>query len=220
MIVLSVLAFVFALFSHPYTWGVVMASLFLYLLWTLFKHFSTKTETQRWTFTVIIVVLAANVLADIVKSQVAFSASGVAVASQIAASDLSLSNFLGFWQNLVFVLRYYVGGYFTQPLALFLTLVGTYVLARRGDPGSRILIAWLTVTALPLFFGTFTVQARTLYDLPLDVLSAIGLCGTLGVFYGKGSEKRKLLTLLFLAWVLLVHFNYVFRCMRNLLPLL
>jgi len=72
--------------------------------------------------------------------------------------------------------------------------------------------------ALPLFFGSFTVQSRILYDLPLDVLSAIGLYSILGVLYRKDDRVRRVLTYLFLAWVLLVYFNYGFRCMRNLLP--
>jgi len=218
MLVLAVLAFASSLYTHPYTWGLVMASLLLYLLWMMLRRYRRGVQLHRWSMLAIAVVLAANLFADLVKSQVLLSVSGVAVESGIAAGNLSLDNFLGFWENLLFAFRYYVGGYFTQPLALFLALMGTYVLVRREDPGSRILIAWLSVVALPLFFGSFMVQSRILYDLPLDVLSAIGLYSILGVLHGKGGRENRVLTYLFLAWVLLVYFNYGFRCMRNLLP--
>lgn len=213
---LCLLTSVSTLFAHPWTWGVLVACLAFYLVWLGVRFWRGREVRSRHGLIVVAVIIVVNIGVDILKDRGLNVGSGIAAESDVAASKLGLGNFLRFWPNILFSFRYYMGGYFTNPLSWVLATIGVYLLMRVDRPYTRIVLSWLTVTALPIVFGNFVAQSRLLYILPLDFLSALGLCSVWEFIEGSGNRERKVLAYLFALFVLLVYLNYGFRSAANL----
>jgi hypothetical protein len=168
------------LLVHPWTWVLIMAVLALYLGAELVQGWvDGSLAKMRLETGVLGVMLALGVAADAVKG---FTASGSALklGFQAIFPLMRLSNVPSVISNLKLDLIPFVGGAETNPLWFILGTVGVLSIPSLRGRFGKLLVAWLAVVSVVLPFVTPSeglTMARLVFDLPVNVLAAIGLLG-------------------------------------------
>ncbi len=233
---LTVLMGFLLLFTHGWTWGVVMAVTLAYLLLTLLKwriDVARKLElTRESVFAVMVLVfcvspvllvfLALPLLPTSVGAIAAVSSGYIEVVGSMSFS------FLGnVWTVLVFTITYYVGGFFGGPLIYLLGFIGAFRLMRIGGCSNRVLFSWLALISIGAVLMDSWYQWRLLYLLPFQVFTLFGLqvivdlAGLLSTDLGytrRDGWSSILFKLLLTLAVSFSLFNYALRSLNYLIP--
>jgi hypothetical protein len=218
---------------HVYTWGhiVIVASVFLTI-----SFLSSLLSAQRLTpdfrlkALLLAIAIVSSVVVDYVKSEAAGVPSGLSRDTGVAGYSFSLDNFNSRWTTLSDTLGGYVGGYLSVPILLALSLFwvlrvrkasggdnnddtingknrGSNNQRRRSSSIDRVILSMFFVLAIPILFGSMTVQARLLYNTPFFIPAALVLFG---------ASRARLIALLSITLVTLVLANYAADAMSNL----
>jgi len=224
------------LFTHGWTWGVVMAILLTYLLlaslsWRVdvTRRFQLKRES------VFAVVVLAFCVAPILMVFLAlpFIPSSVGAIAAVSSGytevlgSMSLSFLANLWAVLFFTITYYVGGFFGNPLVYLLGFLGTFKLLKIDTCSSRILFSWLALVSVGSVIVDSWYQWRLLYLLPFQIFAVFGLrvladvAGSLSLDVhspDRGKSCSIVFELLFVLVVSLSLFNYALRSLNYLIP--
>jgi len=199
------------LFTHTFTWLMLIASLGLFSFLTLVKWLRNRSGGSESKMAVAALVM--NVLAYVGKNlalSIGLASAGV---SQVFEQNMSLSFIQDFWLILNSSVFAEMGISFLNPTLFFLALLGAFVLAFSDRPVSRFSIVFLATSVVPFVLGNLVVQTRILYNLPVHIFSFIGytlLLELLEVFLDPKDAKK--LGRLTLALIVLANLNYAFRC--------
>jgi hypothetical protein len=87
---------------------------------------------------------------------------------------LGIDQFAKRWSNLVYTTQVYVGGLFGNFIIFALGLLWLFN-AKLQEWSNIFIIVFLSVGLIPLFVGNEVIQARTFYNIPFQIPSAIGL---------------------------------------------
>jgi len=224
------------LFTHGWTWGVVMAVAATYLLFTLFRwklgstrRFELKREFA-FAFIVLVLCTAPVLLVFLGLSLFPSSVGAIAAVSSgytEVLGSMSLSFLRNAWAVVVFTITYYVGGFFGNPLMYLLGFLGVFRLSRVGSPLSRILFSWLALISAGSVLMDSWYQWRLLYLLPFQMFALFGLqilvdiAGSLSMDVHtshRGGGSSLLFKFLLVLVVLLSLFNYALRSLNYLIP--
>jgi len=161
---------VLLLFSHVYTWSilVIIAGIFLLIMLKL-KRYSRKT------IMLLLLIIVSCVVIDIFKTVAIGSAGGFEKDIEVAkATGLGPQQFAQRFSNLMVTLYTYVGGQFSNFIIFGL---GLYWLLRSNlaDTSSIFLMICLSVGLFPFLLGDYIVQVRVFYDIPFQIPAAIAL---------------------------------------------
>jgi hypothetical protein len=159
----------------------------------------------------VFVFIAANVVTDLLKTLLLAVPSATGISYERAGGAMSINEFFRLWFNLYFTFRFFAGGYFNSFTAIISAIVGAWWFARQEGHANEIILAWLSIGAIPTLFVNFWVNERIFYNLPIQILSAAGLCFGLQ----RESSSYALMKVLPLLFVL-INLNYALRSVVNL----
>jgi hypothetical protein len=184
---------VLLLFSHVYTWNVLIIAMAVFLGVVLkMNHYARKR------IFLLFLVIAATVVIDIAKTITTGSTGGIERDIYLAKlKEAGLAQFADRWNSLLDVTYHYFGGIFGNFIMLMLALYWLFRCNWR-DVSSVFLIVFMSVGMLPLLFGGATIQIRVLYDIPFQIAAAMGLT------YLRKSANGSLLWLPTCIWLVAV----------------
>ncbi len=204
---------ILAIFVHPWTWTFLLVAICAFaglrMLRTVRSH--GKIVEAASEIGPVFVFIAANVVTDLLKTLLLTVPSATGISYELAGGAMSINEFFRLWFNLYFTFRFFAGGYFNSFTAIISAIAGTWWFARQEGHANEIILAWLSIGAIPTLFVNFWVNERIFYNLPIQMLSAAGLC------FGLQRERSsyalmKVLSFLFV----LINLNYALRSMVNL----
>ncbi|MBO3804007.1 MAG: hypothetical protein JTT11_09105 [Candidatus Brockarchaeota archaeon] len=203
---------VIAIFVHPWTWAFLQAAVCAFAgLQLLSVARSRKFSEALRNMMPVIVFVAANVIADLLKTLLLAAPSAAGISYELAGGAVSMNEFYNLWFNLYFTFRFFAGGYFNNFFAITSAILGAWWLSKQDGNAEKMLLAWLSVGSVPTLFVNFWVNERIFYNLPIQMLSAAGLCFWLPRYRSSGMLRKALLILF-----VLVNLNYALRSMANL----
>ncbi len=170
----SLITSISILFTHPWTWFVVLFSLSLFLLIGLFTRKSSRAEVF-----LISGLLATNILADFLRGLALPSLqSGVVATSSALLPGFALADLPSIFGVLEATFNTFLGGALHNSALILISVVGFLAIKDYGNKFNRILLS-LGITVLVgvfLFSSDFDsfLQARALYVLPFGIFAAIG----------------------------------------------
>ena len=161
---------VLVLFVHVYTWTIVaiVTGVFLAIILKTNHHY------HRRNVLLLLLVVLSSVVIDVARTNMTGSFSGVVQDFTIGAAGLGLDKFTIRWDTLLGVTHVYVGGIFSNFIILVLALYWLF----RSDMNNSVtifLMIFLSTGIIPLFFGNTEIQARVLYNVPLEIPAAVAL---------------------------------------------
>jgi len=233
--VLTIVMGFLLLFTHGWTWGVVMAVATAYLLFTFLRWRLARRRFELKRGLVFTVVVLALCIAPVLLVFLALPLIPLSVGAIAAVSSgytevlgsMSLSYLANFWTVLFFTITYYVGGFFGNPLIYLLGFLGMFRLSRSWSCSSRILFSWLALISVGSVLVDSWYQWRLLYLLPFQVFAVFGLqtlvdmAGSLSLDVyraDRGKASPLLFEFLLVLVVLLSLFNYALRSLNYLIP--
>ena len=164
---------VVVIFTHTYTYTVFALVLTIFLVSSLFLR-----SFGRKVITIAIIVIILSVIADLTRSEIIGSSSGVTLNLGVAENtDAGLSQFASRWSNLVRTVQVHVGGIFGNGVFLMsLAFVGVLLVSKKTNLVlTSFLISFLSIGILPLLFGDRVVMTRILYNIPFQIPASIAL---------------------------------------------
>ena len=172
------------LFTHPYTWDVVLAVLSAYLVWTILRlYFGRSTDGKAHVFQLGL-VLGLNLVAYWVYSVLPFGRGVSSGAVGFAGRSIIFPNLLNLQSGLETMVESWVGGLFANPLLVFFAIVGMFSVVVFANRFSRLMFLWVMVPSLVLLVVSAEnyMFYRVVYVVPLQVLAAIGMFWMLSNF--------------------------------------
>lgn len=165
------LLIILLLFSHVYTWSVVVIVMSLFLAVMLKLDYFCR----RTIFLLLLVVLS-SVVIDVVRMTITGSAGGIEKDMEVAKiTGAGPEQFTLRWSNLTRTIYSYVGGQFSNFIILTLGLYWLFFRSSLREPSSIFIIIFLSIGLIPFLVGDYLIQTRVFYDIPFQIPAAIGL---------------------------------------------
>jgi hypothetical protein len=199
--------------AHPYTWLVAAAALAGTAMWESFPSIRSGRLAADRRLGGAVVALGAGAVTGLVQAEVfGFNALNWG-ASEVSSSAIGLTAFASRSFNIAVSLNYLYAGLLNNPILLIL-VVFWVATPKGGEFGTKYVLAWLSLSAIPVLFGTATIQSRTLYDLPLQFPAAIGLYS----LSGRLEERRRWAGAALVALVVIIETDFFLRSLANMVP--
>lgn len=159
------------LFAHVYTWSIISlcASIFLILL-ILYR----TTDYSRRAIILILIVITSSAVFDISKSLATSSTPGIFLDLELSDVHMGADEYARRWETLAFAVNSGLGGILGNSVVL---LLGLYWVLRSNyrNPSTLFLLIFMAMAIIPLFFGDWIIQSRTLYVIPFQLPASLGL---------------------------------------------
>jgi hypothetical protein len=134
---------------------------------------------------------------DITKVLLTGSSGGLEQDIELAQRGLGIEQFNLRWEILNTTIYHSLGGVFSNFIILLLGLF--WVLkSNMREPHTVFLIIFLSAGIVPLFFGSWGIQARVFYDMPLEIPAAVAL------YYISKRSSSILVTLAGCTWLVAI----------------
>ena len=180
LVVFSILL-IGVLFFHVYTWTILAAVAGIFLLTMLVIQNRRKKNTNnnnyfpnRRIIWLLLFAILPSIVVDISKVLLTGSSGGLEQDIELAQRGLGIEQFNLRWEILNTTMYHSLGGVFSNFIILLLGLF--WVLkSNMREPYAVFLIIFLSAGIVPLFFGSWTIQARVFYDMPFEIPAAISL---------------------------------------------
>jgi len=206
----SILFSALALFSHPWSWTIViLAVLLLFPLNFFLSKLNLRRPYSKEESLLVGSFFLVNLILDALKQYFLNSLGGAYADYSITKSAFLVSNIFILNRNLNFLTQVFVGGYTTNVLVFLISVLGVAQLLKYEDSFFDALFLTLPIVAAPFIFVDATTQSRLIYFLPLNIYSTLGFYELLKKLGEKSSGKAFVLVLLLLL-------NYSFRSVANL----
>jgi hypothetical protein len=168
---------------------------------------SNNDFNNKKRMTWLLLALILSIMVDITKVALTSSSGGVEQDIGIAQTYLGIGQFNLRWLILDTTMHHSLGGVFSNFIILTLGLF--WVLkSNMREPSTIFLMIFLSTGLVPLFFGSWDIQARAFYDMPFEIPAAIAL------YYISNRSGSILITLAACTWLvaasLFTVMNYYF----------
>ena len=169
------------LFFHVYTWTILAAIAGVFLLTMLVIQNKQKNNTNnnnyfpdRRIIWLLLFAILPSIVVDVSKVLLTGSSGGLEQDIELAQRGLGIEQFNLRWEILNTTMYHSLGGVFSNFIILLLGLF--WVLkSNMREPYTVFLIIFLSAGIVPLFFGTWHIQARVFYDIPIEIPAAMSL---------------------------------------------
>jgi hypothetical protein len=161
---------VLLLLSHANTWTIftIVAITFLIVMLKVCYY-------SRRSVILLLLIVLSTVVIDIIRSSGIKSAGGIEEVIAVSNSyGTGLGQFTNRWSNLVYTTQVYLAGQFSNPIILTLGLYWLYR-SKLTEQSSIFLLIFFSLGIIPLFIGSEVIQARVLFDIPIQIPAAIAL---------------------------------------------
>ena len=201
------------LFTHSGAWGISIGVLLAYLLLTIIHHRKNLTAIRFETRFLIFLILV-NVSVCIVRNYVVGLPAGHFETLIVAQNTVSIGALESFGYDLFYTFFHTMYGFFVNPMALLLAVLGGFIIVSDDTPVNRYLTAWLLGSCIFFVLGSgWGMKSRILFNIPLPVFEALGLVCILNMVKKIFEpDKTSLINLLTISFILLAGLNYAFRC--------
>lgn len=208
---------VFLLFTHPYTWDVIMVVLLAYLVWLVLRFYLHRGKEGKLDILQIVSVLSVNFLVYGIYSVLPFGRAVTSGGLGFVGESIVFPNILGFPEGVKTSVEMWVGGLFANPLLVFLAVLGMFSVVALASRFSRVLLLWVMVPSLALLLVSSEnyMFYRIFYLIPFQVLATMGVFWVFGFIENRfrlnGSRIYWLFKIAFLLLVFFVLMNYALR---------
>jgi hypothetical protein len=169
------------LFLHVYTWTVLTAVAAIFLIamllvgiWKNNKNSSNNTYLNKRRITWLLLALVVSIVLDVTKVAITGSSGGLGQDIELAQTNLGIEQYNLRSVILDTTMHHSLGGVFSNFIILTLGLF--WVLkSNMREPTTVFLMIFLSAGLVPLFFGTWAIQARVFYNIPFEIPAAIAL---------------------------------------------
>jgi hypothetical protein len=160
------------LFSHAYTWSILMIIMGIFLGISFFMKYYPRKR-----IILLLVIVLSSVVIDVVKTMIvesAGSSGGVELVAELAQRSVKLQNLAVMWDTLIFATQHKFGGIFCNFIVIGLVF---YWLMRSNlrIHFNMFITVFLMIGIGPLLFGDWIVQSRVFYNIPFQIPAAIAL---------------------------------------------
>jgi len=210
------------LFTHPWTWILLIITLLAsYLLMTFIFVWTRKNGvySYTWELKFILILLIINILMFYMRQFFVIGGGGGLIDgyTNVATSTFSLFNVFRLKYFLDQTFNWYVGGFYAYAPIMLLAILGVFSITNYKDRYNRLLLMWIFICS-PMVFMEFPLHTRFLYDMPLNIYATNGILylGEMLFKFVDATEMRRLAPLVFWTFYLLsilFLFNYTIRCM-------
>lgn len=205
-------------YTHPWTSATVISTL------TLFTLILALRRLARRAIVGLTVLLALNLILGLffLLGLPPMPRSDPGASYLAILRHVSLSNVTGFIPNLEATLGRWAGSFFSNPLMIFLAVVGVVSLVGQDKDLGYLLLAWTATVFVGLLAFTPIFQWRLLYFLPLSIPAAVGVIEVIDRIRNQlyvGDRDRRLYlasSLSFLALVLLALLDNALRSVAHI----
>lgn len=169
------------LFIHPWTWAMVVVVLTVYLGIDLLQSgFRRQLRSRKFELALVGALLALGLGVDLVKSTLP-SGSGLIVAVQAVIPSLSPTQIPQVASSLEHSLLEYLGGAQANPVWFVLGVAGVLAIPTLEGRFGKLLFAWVGAMSIGVLLVApdDLLQARMIYDVPLQIFAALGLVAIL-----------------------------------------
>ena len=178
-LLLSYAIFVGLLFIHPWTWAVTLIVLVVYLSLSLLESaWASDLRSRRLEAAILFSLLLAGFAADLLRSALPMG-SGFATAYATLVPELQLSNIPLAVAHLRSTFVMFLLGGLADPVWFVLGAVGVVSIPSLKGRFGKLLFTWVAAMSFALVLvnptSDGTLQARLIYDVPLQVFAAVGL---------------------------------------------
>ena len=159
------------LFAHVYTWTIISLCTSVFLILLILHR---TTDYSRRAIILVLIVIASSAVIDISKSLATSSTSGVLRDLELSDVHMGAGEYARRWVTLAFAVNSGLGGILGNSVVL---LLGLYWVLRSNyrNPPTLFLLIFLAMAIIPLFFGDWIIQSRTLYMIPFQLPASLGL---------------------------------------------
>jgi len=201
-LILAMLSGTLTVFTHPWTFIQYYVAMAFFLAYRFFKK---KVADGCSTVLLYLGVLG---LVDLFKGIMLGSLSGV---DSIISLMSRLVNITSFWSNNIFIFRLKYGGLLSNTVLFGLAAFGVYMLNDKDD--FKLLLISLLATSSFIYFIIYEEgMSRLIYNIPLGVITAIGV-----LFLIKNNFVNKKLKMTTLISLIIYMMVYLIRSLANLL---
>lgn len=204
------------LFTHPYTWDVILAVLVAYLAWMSLRLLKHRAEGKVHVLQLFF-VLGLNLVAYGIYSVFPFGRRVVSGGIGYVGANVVFPNLLNIQKGLETTVQMWVGGLYANPMLLFFAVAGMFSIIVFATRFSRLLLLWIMVPSLALLVVSAEnfMFYRVVYLVPFQILAAIGIFWLLNNFENgmrlNGSKHARYFKVIVLILILLMFANYALR---------
>jgi hypothetical protein len=158
------------LFSHVYTWTILILVTIICLLVVLKLNYY-----RRRSALFLLLIIVGSIAIDVSRMALTGGSAGIEQDISVAKSQKAgLGQFSQRWYNIINTIHFHYGSIFSN--AFFLAL-GLYWLFKSDihEPQNILILIFFSVGIIPMFLGDWVVQSRVLYDIPFQIPAAIAL---------------------------------------------
>ena len=205
------------LFTHPYTWDVIVAVLLAYFAWTIVRLHLARGTDGKMHVKQLTLVLGFNLIAYGVYAALPFGRAVSSGGMGFIEHSITFPNLLNLQNGLETMVQMWVGGLYANPLLVFLAVAGMFSIMAFTNRFSRLMFLWVMVPSIALLVVSTEnyMFYRIAYVIPLQVLAALGVFWIFSNFENvsrlKGSKLFLLLKIAMLVLVVLFFVNYALR---------
>jgi len=178
------------LFTHPWTWDLVILLAFVFIAEQSFRVHDFKLMKM------VLLVVGINLATDSIRSFALGAYGGGSAGLDVATSSVGSSHFLALWPDAVALFVQNYDGIMADALILGLALMVIWRLAAVSQGFSRLLVLWVILASLPFPFLGSLLETRIVYLLPIPVLASAALLGIQRMRWGRTAKVLILLTIL------------------------
>ena len=188
-LLLSYAIFVGLLFIHPWTWAVTLIVLVVYLSLSLLESaWARDLRSRRLEAAILFSLLLAGFAADVLRSALPMG-SGFAAAYATLVPELQLSNIPMVVSHLSSTFVMFLLGGLADPVWFVLGAVGLVSIPSLRGRFGKLLFTWVAAMSFAMVLVSptpdGTLQARLIYDVPLQIFAAVGLVAILRLIFGR-----------------------------------
>ena len=207
------------LFTHPYTWDVIIGVLFVYSIWELLTIYKNPRDNGYKHAFQLILVLILNFIAYGIYSILPFGKS-VTSGVSFAGRNLALPNLLNLPEGLKNTVEMWVGGVYANSLLIILAILGMFTLILFARRFNRLMLLWVVIPSLALLFVSENyLLYRVLYVIPVQILSVLGIFWVFEVvekkYVLKNNEVYLACKIAGLLLIFLIMLNYALRSVEG-----
>ncbi|KON28344.1 hypothetical protein AC481_01805 [miscellaneous Crenarchaeota group archaeon SMTZ-80] len=210
--------------THAWTWIFLIMILLTYLVLKLglmiIRERNINLEKDCKT---VLSIISANAIIIAIMFSIMSRSELVQLSSEILTT-FNFQNSVESFSILIFTIRFYVGGFFGNPIIFLFGIIGAFMLKDLKNNFRILIVSYLLVASMiSIFVGQFW-QWRILYMVPFQILAALGyahmVCLMRYIYADKKDSKYTLNFFLvtLILWLVLTQFNYTLRCMTSIIP--
>ncbi len=139
------------LFTHPYTWDVIVVVLAAYLAWMIIRFLKQRAEPEgKVQVLQLFFVIALNLVVYGLYSVLPFGRGVGSGGVGFVGRSVVFPNVLNLEKGLETMVQAWVGGLYANPLLVFLAIAGMLSVAAFATRYSRLMLLWIMVPSLAL----------------------------------------------------------------------